>query len=92
MGVNPTRDAFVLSPVSADKDPDKVLKFEDVVKLSEQASGTPHPGLMVGAQVSGGTFPSVAKDDSGNWDLQLKGHTKSADLPLAFTVVGHWQG
>jgi hypothetical protein len=92
MGVNPTRDAFVLSPVSADKDPDKVLKFEDLVKLSQQASGTPHPGFLVGAPVNGATFPSVAKDDSGNWDLQLKGHQSSGDLPLAFTVVGHWQG
>jgi hypothetical protein len=42
--------------------------------------------------VSGGTFPSVAKDDSGNWNVQMKGHGSSGDLPLAFTVVGHWQG
>ncbi len=92
MGVNPTRDAFVLSPVSADTDPDKILKFEDVVKLSEQASGTPHPGFLVGAQVAGTTFPSIAKDDSGNWNVQMKGHGQGADLPLAITVVGHWQG
>jgi hypothetical protein len=92
MGVNPSRDAFVLVPVSADANPDKVLSFEDLVKMSQQASGTPHPGFMVGAAVSGTTFPSVAKDDSGNWDLQVKGHGKSGDLPLAFTVVGHWQG
>lgn len=91
-GVNPYRDAFVMVPVSADPGPDKTLSFEDLVKLSQQASGTPHPGFLVGAPVSGGSLPSVAKDDSGNWDLQLKGHTKSADLPLAFTVVGHWQG
>ncbi len=92
MGVNPTRDAFVLAPVSADTDPDKILSFEDLVKLSEQASGTPHPGFLVGAQVSGTSFPSVAKDDSGNWNVQMKGHGQGADLPLAFTVVGHWQG
>jgi hypothetical protein len=92
MGVNPSRDAFVMAPVSADKNPDAVLKFEDLVKLSQQASGTPHPGFLVGAAVNGTTFPAVAKDDSGNWDLQLKGHQGSADLPLAFTVVGHWQG
>jgi hypothetical protein len=91
MGVNPTRDAFVLGPVSADQDPDKVLSFDDLVKLSRLASGTPHPGFLVGAAVNGSTFPSVAKDDSGNWDLQLKGHQSSGDLPLAFTVVGHWQ-
>lgn len=92
MGVNPYRDAFVLAPVSADSDPDKTLSFDDLVKLSRQASGTPHPGFLVGAQVNGDSFPSVAKDDSGNFDLQIKGHGKSGDLPLAFTVVGHWQG
>jgi len=92
MGVNPTRDAFVMAPVAADSDPSKVLKFEDLVKMSTQASGTPHPGFLVGAAVSGSSFPSVSKDDAGNWDLQIKGHGGSSDLPLAFTVAGHWQG
>jgi hypothetical protein len=92
MGVNPTRDAFLLAPISADTDPNAVLKFADLVKLSTKASGTPHPGFLVGAPVSGTTFPAVVKDDSGNWDLQLKGHGASGDVPLAFTVVGHWQG
>ena len=92
MGVNPYRDAIVLSPVSVDTDPDKTLSFEDVVKLSVQASGTPHPGFLVGAQVSGSSFPSVAKDDAGHWNVQLKGQGKSGDLPLAFTVVGKWEG
>lgn len=92
MGVNPTRDAFVLAPVSADSDPDKTLSFDDLVKASRLASGTPHPGFLVGAAASGTTFPSIFKDDSGNIDLQMKGHGKSGDLPLAFTVVGHWQG
>jgi len=92
MGVNPSRDALVLSPVASDPDPTKVLSFEDMVKASRQASGTPHPGFLVGAAVNGSTFPSLAKDDSGNINLQIKGHGKSGDMPLAFTVVGHWQG
>jgi hypothetical protein len=92
MGVNSTRDAFVMAPVAADSDPTKVLKFEDLVKMSTQASGTPHPGFLVGAAVNGSNFPAVAKDDAGNWDLQIKGHGSSGDLPLAFTVSGHWQG
>jgi hypothetical protein len=92
VGVSPNRDAFVLSPVAADKDPDKTLSFEDLVKLSQQASGTPHPGFLLGAPVNGDTFPAVAKDDSGHWNLQLKGHGKSGEAPLAFTVVGKWEG
>ncbi|HTS70740.1 MAG TPA: hypothetical protein VMO17_17280 [Terriglobia bacterium] len=92
MGVNPSRDAFALAPVAADKDPDKTLSFDDVVKLSRQASGTPHPGFLVGAQVNGDTFPAIAKDDSGHWNVQMKGQGKSGDLPLAMTVVGKWEG
>ena len=92
MGVNPSRDAFALAPVAADKDPEKALSFDDLVKLSRQASGTPHPGFLVGAPVSGDAFPSVAKDDSGHWNVQMKGQGKSGDLPLAFTVVGKWEG
>ena len=92
MGVNPTRDAILLAPVSVDQDPDKTLSFDDAVKLSKQASGTPHPGFLVGAPVSGSSFPSVVKDDQGHWNLQIKGHLKSGDLPFALTVVGQWQG
>jgi hypothetical protein len=92
MGVNPYRDAFVLGPISGDTNPDKLLTFEDLVKLSTQASGTPHPGFLVGAAVTGTAFPSVAKDDSGNTNVQIKGHAASGDLPLAITLVGHWQG
>ena len=92
MGVNPYRDALVLTPVSADSTPDKVATTDDLVKLGRLGSGTPHPGFLVGAQVNGATFPSVVKDDQGHWNLQLKGHAASGDLPLAITVVGKWEG
>jgi hypothetical protein len=91
MGVNPSRDTLALGPVSADQDPDKLLVFADLVKLSAQASGTPHPAFLVGAQVNGATFPSVVKDDQGHWNFQLKVHVTSGDIPLAFTVVGKWE-
>jgi hypothetical protein len=92
MGVNTTRDAIVLAPVSADQNPDQVLTFDDLVKLGRQASGTAHPGFLVAAQPSGDTFPSVAKDDQGHWNIQMKAHRQSGDIPLAFTVVGKWAG
>lgn len=91
MGVNPYRDVLVLAPVAADTAPDKVVTTDDLVKLGRLGSGTPHPGFLVGAQVNGGTFPSVVKDDSGHWNLQVKGHAQSGDLPLAVTVVGKWE-
>jgi hypothetical protein len=92
MGVNPTRDVLVLCPAAADTDLSADLKFDDLVKLSRQASGTPHPAFLVGAPVNGRTFPAVAKDDQDHWNLQVKLHGSSGDLPFAFTVVGKWQG
>jgi len=92
MGVNPTRDVFVLCPVAADTNLDTPLKFDDLVKLGRQSSGTPHPGFLVGAAVNGNTFPAVAKDDQGHWNLQVNLHGSSGDLPIAFTVVGKWEG
>ena len=87
MGANPTRDAFVLCPAAADTNLGAALGFDDLVKLGRQASGTPHPAFLVGAPLNGSTFPAVAKDDQGHWNLQVK-----ADVPFAFTVVGKWEG
>jgi len=92
MGVNPTRDAIVLAPVAADQDAAKTLDFEALVKLGREASGTAHPALLVAAPASGDAFPSVVKDDQGHWNLQLKGHTATGDLPLAITIVGKYEG
>ena len=92
MGVNPTRDVLVLSPIAVDKDLSTALKFDDLVKLGRQASGTPHPGFLLGAPVNGDSFPAVVKDDQGHWNLQVKLHGASGEIPLAVTVVGKWEG
>jgi hypothetical protein len=92
MGVNPTRDVLVLCPAAADNEVGTALKFDDLVKLGRQASGTPHPGFLVGAPVNGDTYPAVVKDDQGHWNLQVKIRGSNGDLPFAFTVVGKWEG
>jgi len=92
MGVNPYRDALVLAPLAADKELDKAVNSGELVKLGRLASGTPHPGFLVGAQTSGDKFPSVVKDDQGHWNLQMKAHGQGGDFPIAFTVVGKWEG
>jgi len=92
MGVNPTRDVFVLCPAAADTNLDAPLKFDDLVKLGRQSSGTPHPGFLVGAAVNGNTFPAVAKDDQSHVNLQVNLHGSSGNLSIAFTVLGKWEG
>jgi hypothetical protein len=93
MGVYATRDAVVLSPVAADTEVTKDLAFDDLVKLSRLASGTPHPAFLVMSPVSEGqSFPSVVKDDQEHWNLQLKVKGQSGELPIAITLVGKWEG
>jgi hypothetical protein len=93
MGVFATRDAVVLSPVASGTEIEKDLSFEDMVKLSRLASGTPHPAFLVMSPVSEGqSFPSVVKDDQEHWNLQLKVKGQSGELPIAITLVGKWEG
>ena len=92
MGVNPTRDVLILCPVAVDNDLATALKFDDLVKLGRQSSGTAHPGILVAAPVNGDGFPAVVKDDQGHWNLQVKIHGSGGDLPIALTVVGKWEG
>lgn len=93
MGAYATRDALHLTPVAADTQVDQTLSFEDMVKLAKQASGAPHPAFLVMSAVSGGAaFPSVAKDDLGHWNLQLKMQGKNGELAIGITVVGKWEG
>ena len=92
MGVYQSRDAVVMGPVGADTDAAKELSLDEMVKLSREASGTPHPAFLVMGEVQGGDFPSVVEDYSGFTNLQLKAHSSSGDLPIAITVVGKWEG
>jgi len=93
MGAYATRDALLLSPVAADTDIGKDLSFPEMVKLSRMASGIPHPCFLVMSAVSeGATFPSVAKDDLGHWNLQLKVAGQNGELAIGITLVGKWEG
>ena len=93
MGVFQTRDSIVLSPASADTAVEKNLSFDEMVALSRQASGTPHPAFLVMSAVyDSQNLPAVAKDDLGNWDLQLKLQGEGGEIPIGITVVGKWEG
>jgi hypothetical protein len=93
MGVYATRDTVLLSPVAADTEVEKDLPFAEMVKLSTQASGTPHPAFFVMSPVNeGSSFPAIVKDDQEHWNLQLKLKGVSGELPIAITLVGKWEG
>jgi len=89
MGVSPYPDFLLLSPVTVDTQVDITLKLEDLLKLSRQASGTPHPAVLSLVPTSqGASLPSVVQDDQGHWVVQVKLAGKGQDLPLALVLVG----
>ncbi len=98
MGVSQYRDFLLLVPVAQDASPATPLKFEDLVKISRQASGTSHPGVLSldPADSAPSTLPGAFKDDSGDWALAAKAQVAAGgtakDLTMAIVLVGMYLG
>lgn len=99
MGVSQYRDFLLMLPPAQDANPDEVLKFDEVIKLSRMATGSGHPGIlsMDPPSPSAPQLPTAFKDDLENWALEATTHLKDAagaekDLPLAVVLVGKYQG
>jgi hypothetical protein len=89
LGVAPSRDFLLLIPASADPGPDKVLRFQELVALSRQASGTKHPAPLSLVQAEGGATPATSKDDEGHVIFTTQVHLSSGEeMPLALVVKG----
>lgn len=83
-GASPRRDHLLLSPASADADPNATLNFDAAVDLSRKASGTRHPLVLFLASPDSGTkFPSVASHE-GRQIL----HVKSGSVAMGIIIVG----
>jgi len=89
LGLAPSRDFLLLIPASADPGPDKMLKFQELVALSRQASGTKHPAPLSLVQAEGGAPPATSKDDEGHVIFTTQVHLSSGEeMPLALVVKG----
>jgi hypothetical protein len=90
LGVAPSRDFLLLVPATADPGPDKVLKFQELVALSRQASRSKHPAPLSLLPAEGtGTTPAVSKDDQDHYifsaGIKLAG---GEAIPVALVVKG----
>lgn len=98
MGVSQYRDFLLLIPAADDPDGSKPLEFKQAVTLSRKTTTTGHPGVMLMDAVSDSnkTFPAAFQDYSQNWALQVKTQVAAGgnpqDYPLAFVLVGQYQG
>jgi len=93
LGVAPNRDFLLLVPAASDSDPKAKFKFEELVALSREATGTKHPGPLSLAQADGMvTAAAVSKDDQDHWIFSVPVKLASGDeIPIALVVRGRAQ-
>jgi hypothetical protein len=83
-GVAPQRDFLVMIPAADDTDPNAVPGFDDLMKMSRKASGTPHPAVLSMSASSNSTFPELKKEGESDWAL----HVKIGAVPIEVILVG----
>jgi len=83
-GVAPQRDFLLMVPAADDPGPDAKPGFDDLVKLSSKASGTPHPAVLSMSASSNTKFPELKKEGENDWAL----HAKIGDTAVEVIVVG----
>jgi hypothetical protein len=88
LGTAPTRDFLLLVPVAADTNPAQTYSFDQLVRLSEQATGKRHPAPFNLVPADATQFPSVTTDPDDHTILFFKVKTQSGDLPLGLVVKG----
>jgi hypothetical protein len=98
-GMAPSPEFFLLAPASADKDPAAQVGYEELIKLSKQASGTNHPHPLYLAQPTGAGNPSFKQvGEGGHWALEGKtkaqpsGGGTEVDFPFAVVLIGKAEG
>lgn len=89
LGVAPSRDFLLLIPASADPGPQTAPKFQDLVALSRQASGTKHPAPMSLVPAEGVATPRLSRNDEGDSVFSCAVRLASGEeMPLALVVKG----
>jgi hypothetical protein len=83
-GVAPQRDFLLMSPIDADKDPNATMNFDQLVALSQKASGTPHPAVLSVWKAADDAKPGITVEEEHDWVLRHK----IGDLLIAVIVAG----
>lgn len=89
LGTAPSRDFLLMIPSGADPGADQAFSFQEVVALSQQASGTEHPAPLSLVPAQGGAAPAFHKDDQGHYIFSVGIKFASGEeIPLAIVVKG----
>lgn len=84
MGVAPSRDFALLTPVADDPDPAKNYGYDELVAMSKKV-GNPHPTIARVELPAGDQAPHIRQNDYQHWVLDLK----VAGQVVGIVVHGH---
>jgi hypothetical protein len=87
LGVAPSPDFFLLVPAANDVNPDAVIPYPRLIRLSARAAGTNHPAafsLTTAAKKS----PSINTNEKGHVAVTFELNINGKTLPAALIVVG----
>jgi hypothetical protein len=93
LGVSATRDFFILCPIGEESNPQKRLTFDEMIKLSRNASGTGHPScwsLMPATDEKG--LPRIVTNEHEHVVVEFTLSTKAGPLAIGMVVVGKTEG
>jgi hypothetical protein len=87
-GVALVRDFLKMIPAGIDTDLNATPTYEELVKMSTQASGTAHPAILsIWKPEAPQPKPSLVKEGE-DWVL----YSTMGDRPIAILIVGAYQG
>lgn len=87
-GVAPSRDFLLLVPAQGDTDLNAKPTFEQLVKMSDKASGTNHPAILSIWKPDSAQASPELKKEGEDWVL----YTSIGDQPIAMIIVGTYTG
>jgi hypothetical protein len=88
LGVAPNRDFLLLIPIAAELNPTAQIASQQLINLSQQASGTNHPAVMSLLPAELGAVPSLSQTDEGYWMASLPLKAPAGALRLGLVVKG----
>jgi hypothetical protein len=87
LGVAPSPDFFLLVPVANDVNPDAVIPYPRLIRLSARAAGTNHPAAY-SLTAPAKKYPSMDTNEKGHAAVTFELNVNGKPEPVALIVVG----
>ena len=87
-GVSPQRDFLKIIPAAKDTDLNATPSYDDLIKMSNEASHTSHPAILSIWKHDGPAGPPLIEQEGEDWVL----HLTLGDVYVGILIVGAFQG